>query len=130
MDMFKNPVKSFTSRHVSGVMGVGVDSFAADVYVPFTPDAIILKSFKMRNQSGDVNQLDLGLMTSDMIDTSEICTFVNYEYADQPDTNLVFQNSKPIQGNYTFNMRSVKGGLLIHGGDMIVAMTFVLVKFS
>jgi hypothetical protein len=130
MDMFKRPVKSFTTRHVHGVMAVNQESFTSDIYVPFTPDAIILKSFKMRNKSAVVEQLDLGMITSDLIDTSELCMFVNYSFNEQPELNHVFQNSKPIQGRYTFNLKSVKGGFLEHGNSIIVGMSFVFVKFS
>ena len=119
----------------------GRSSFDHNIYVPFEPDFLIVKSINYSSEERDlvigVNQF-VGVFSNIVNEIASIGSFniyVTSHNAGVDNTSIVSNNSplmfrlnKQIQGSYNFSFRNASGSNITLYGDMFIHLEFVKVK--
>ena len=115
--------KTYTSQVFADIFDAGVTSFEVDINCPFIPTAIKISNLKSESYPPITNPVTptddhVYQLTSDLIKSLDgrIGAFSSvFSIMDEP---LYFQNSRPINGTYKFNL---DGDL-----DMLTVITFTM----
>jgi hypothetical protein len=123
-------VETMTSRTVTGGMGDGVDSFTADINIPFQPDMIILQAMTETNANPVDASAEVGVIRSDLVQNQTLTTFAPIAREVRYNINAPFINQRPINGTYTFDIRELSGTTLVHDNFITISLTFLFIKYK
>jgi hypothetical protein len=122
-------VENMTSRTVSGSIGAGVESFTADINIPFQPDVIILQAMTETNTANVADSAEIGVVLSDLVENQVLTSFLPIDVEVRYSINAPFINRRPVNGTYTFDIRELGGQTLAHLGHITISLTFLFIKY-
>jgi hypothetical protein len=108
------------------VLQYGADkaTATADIFVDFVPDVIVLKFLTMYDAS--TAGPPLTTIVSDLVNGP--LTAVPFSTASYEQQNVIFKNTRPINGMFTFNLDGNGSG--VHDGELSIALQIMFARYK
>ena len=123
-----NEIETYKTITVTKVIPINTATFTADINIDFIPDEIVLKNVSFFTGTSYDRSF---MLTSSLIGDDQILATLPKSSSFHESYNIPFKNSgRPIQGNYTFEIREFTKELFIKASVSYLSFTLVFIKWK